>query len=156
MSPLTYAKHLIAAASTVVTVLVIGYLSIQAEGMTKGYLFDLSGAPALSVVKRFPWEIQIGAILFGLAVIATYWKFTITRSVRGVVLATLIVAAIGGGLFFDAVHAAPTGLVAVSFVMGGVSFFTLALIAGVLTDLIFRPATDTAESSTRTRMSTKA
>lgn len=150
-----YARHLVAAGLALVTVAVIGYLSIQAEGTTKGYLFDLSGAPTLSVAKRFSWEIQIGAVLFGFAAAAAYRKVATTSAVRGVVFAVLVVAAIISGASFETIHTVRTNLVVISFVMGGASFFTMALIACVLADLIFRSREGSDESTKKTRMTTE-
>ncbi|MCB5273703.1 MULTISPECIES: hypothetical protein [unclassified Arthrobacter] len=118
-------------------VFIIGYTTVQTQGMIQGYLVDVSGLPNIVIAKRFPWELQIAAVLFGLAGIAIYRKAIDTRPARIAVLAVFVLAAVIAAVFFVPVQSTRTNLFVIAFVGGGASSFNLALIAAVLADLIF-------------------
>ena len=44
-------------------VLIIGYITVQTQGLIQGYLVDVSGLPSIVIAKRFPWELQIAVVL---------------------------------------------------------------------------------------------
>lgn len=118
-------------------VLIIGYITVQTQGMVQGYLVDVSGLPSIVIAKRFPWELQIAGVLLGLAGIAIYRKAIDTRAARIAVLAVFVLAAVIAAAFFVPVQSTRTNLFVIAFVGGGASSFNLAFIAAVLADLIF-------------------
>jgi hypothetical protein len=122
-------------------VLIIGYTTVQTQGMIQGYLVDVTGLPSIVIAKRFPWELQIAAVLLGLAGIAVYRKAIDTRASRIAVLAVFVLAAVIAAVFFVPVQSTRTNLFVISFVGGGASSFNLALIAAVLADLIYSRGT---------------
>jgi hypothetical protein len=130
-------KNVWGVALALATVLIIGYITVQTQGMVQGYLVDATGLPSIVIAKRFPWELQIAAVLFGLAGIAVYRKTINTRAARTAVLVVLVLAAVIAALFFVPVQSTRTNLFTIAFVGGGASTFNLALIAAVVADLIY-------------------
>lgn len=89
-----------AAVLALVTVLVVGFLWVQIQGTTKGYLMDLGGVPSIFFQKRFPWELQIAAVVFVGASVLGYMKIARSRAVRLTVLTVLAAAAIISGIAY--------------------------------------------------------
>lgn len=131
-------RHLIAVAAAAVTVLVVGYLAVQIDGMTKGYLVGLSGSPTIAVAKRFPWELEVAMVLIGFAAFTLFRRFANPVPVRRTVLGTLIVLAVLAGTLHEPAATFQPDLVSISLIYGGTSAFTMALIAGILADLVAR------------------
>ena len=135
---MSHSKLLVALLPTgsLLVVLVAGYLALQTEGMLNGYLFDLSGTPATSIAKRFPWELQVAIVLMGFAAVVAYRRFTADRTAKVVVLSALILAAVLSAALYETIHTTRTSLFAMALVNGGTSPLTLGFIAGVASDVI--------------------
>ncbi|MFI2565791.1 hypothetical protein [Paenarthrobacter sp. NPDC018779] len=117
-------------------VLVVGYIGVQSEGMVNGYLFDFGGIPAVSITRRFPWELQVATILISFAAVVTYRRFAVDRSTKLWVLAALVIAAVLSVIFYEPIHTTRTSLLAMAFIKGGASPLILGMIAAVSADII--------------------
>ncbi|MFJ4210298.1 hypothetical protein ACIPY2_17730 [Paenarthrobacter sp. NPDC089675] len=117
-----------------VVVLLEGYLTLQSEGISKGFLFDFAGVPSILVPQRYPWEIQLAALLLGFVAVVAYRKVAIDERTKIVVLGTLVAAAILSMLFYGTVHSTRTNLFAMTLINGGTSPMTLGFIAAVSAD----------------------
>ena len=122
---------------SVLVVMVVGYLALQAEGMLNGYLFDLSGTPTTSIAKRFPWELQVATVSVCFAASVGYRRLADVRSLKMLVFATLVLASVLSLLFYETVHGTRTSLLAMIFVDGGISPLILGLIAVVAADATY-------------------
>jgi len=122
---------------SVLVVMVVGYLALQAEGVLNGYLFDLSGTPTTSIAKRFPWELQVATVSVCFAASVGYRRLADVRSLKMLVFATLVLASVLSLLFYETVHGTRTSLLAMIFVDGGISPLILGLIAVVAADATY-------------------
>jgi hypothetical protein len=145
MQKMKLGRHIAACVLTLVAVLILGYLTAQTQGYAGGYLLGFDGLPAIAVTRRFAWELDFGMILFGIAAVFLYRKVAVAKSIEVTVLVTLIASFLIAGSFVslaDSAHgtpvlpAGPGGLLTLSFVSGGSSSFTLALLAGVVARLL--------------------
>lgn len=128
-------QTVVAALVTAITVLVIGYISAQIEGATKGYIVDLSGTPGVAIEKRYPFELQLALLLIGIAAIAAYRRVSGSRASRIAVVSVLGLAVVAAGVAFMPAQSTIPNLFSLSAVYGGVSPFTLALLACVVFDM---------------------
>jgi Na+/melibiose symporter-like transporter len=121
---------------SLLVVLVVGYIGVQSEGMLNGYLFDFGGIPAVSITRRFPWELQFATILISFAAVVAYRRIALDRGAKLWVLAALVMAAVLSVVFYETIHTTRTSLLAMAFINGGVSPLTMGLIAAVSADII--------------------
>ncbi|MGC7152286.1 hypothetical protein [Paenarthrobacter ureafaciens] len=136
-------KTIVAPIAASFVVLLVGYLSLQSEGISKGFLFDVGGIPSINVAQRFPWELQLAMVLVGFVAVVSYRQIAYDRATKIAVLAVLVAATVLSLLFYEAVHTTRTSLIAMVFVNGGISPLTFGLIAATLADALGRrPAGD--------------
>ncbi len=117
-------------------VLVVGYVGVQSEGMLNGYLFDFGGIPAVSITRRFAWELQLATILISFAAVVAYRRLAVDRRAKLWVLAALVISAVLSVIFYETIHTTRTSLLAMAFINGGVSPLISGLIAAVSADII--------------------
>ncbi|MFK0002197.1 hypothetical protein [Paenarthrobacter sp. NPDC090522] len=117
-------------------VLLLGYLALQSEGISKGFLFDVGGIPSINVAQRYPWELQLAILLVAFMAVVVYRKIANDHASKIAVSGVLILAAVLSLLFYETVHTTRTNLFAMAFVNGGASPLILGFIAAALADVM--------------------
>lgn len=123
-------------------VLLLGYLALQSEGISKGFLFDFGGVPSINVAQRYPSELQLAILLVAFMAVMVYRKVANDRASKFLVLAVLVAAAVLSVVFYETIHTTRTNLLAMAFVNGGTSPLTLGLTAATLADVVSSRAGD--------------
>ncbi|MFJ4027913.1 hypothetical protein ACIPWF_11005 [Paenarthrobacter sp. NPDC089989] len=120
----------------VLLVLVVGYLTLQSEGISKGFLFDFGGVPSINIAQRYPWELQLAILLVAFMAVMVYRRVANDRATKILASAALVATAVLSLVFYEAIHITRTNLFAMAFVNGGTSPLTLGLMAATLADVM--------------------